>query len=380
MKIVCCPDSFKESMSAAEAAAALAQGVHRVLPESHCVEIPMADGGEGFMDSLADALGARRISVPIRDALGHDASGVIAVAGERAILEVAQAVGIGMVPAEHRRIREMTSFGVGQLIVAALDAGARELLVGLGGSGTNDGGAGMLRALGVRFSDESGTELSGAPQSLQRLASIDLSGLDPRLSDADVRVACDVDNPLLGARGASAIFGPQKGATEQDVEFLDGTLEHFAEVAGHLEGPARISGAGAAGGLGYAFVAFLGAKLQSGVDVVVDAVELADAVAGADLVLTGEGAMDRQTLMGKTLSGVARVAQAAGVPVIGFAGKLGDGVEELYDHGFVGLVPIVAEVCTLDEALAQGRANLTDAAERAIRLFVARSEFRPVAH
>ena len=375
MKIVCCPDSFKESMSAAEAAAALAQGVHRVLPESDCVEIPMADGGEGFMESLADALGARRITVPLHDALGRDATGVIAVAGERAILEVAQAVGIGMVPTERRCIREMTSFGVGQLIVAALDAGARELLVGLGGSGTNDGGAGMLRALGVRFIDESGSDLNGAPQSLQQLASIDLSGIDSRLRDTEVRVACDVDNPLLGARGASAIFGPQKGATAQDVVFLDGALEHFARVAGHLDGPARVPGAGAAGGLGYAFVAFLGAKLQSGVDVVVDAVALADAVAGADLVLTGEGAMDRQTLMGKTLSGVARVAQAAGVPVIGFAGKLGDGVEELYDHGFVGLVPIVAEVCTLDHALANGRANLADATERAIRLFVARSEF-----
>lgn len=376
MKIVCCPDSFKESMTAAEAAAALAEGVRRVLPDCECIEVPMADGGEGFMESLADALGARRIRVPLRNALGEAATGTIAVAGNRAVLEVAEAVGIGMVPPAHRRIRKMTSYGVGQLITAALDAGARELLVGLGGSGTNDGGAGMLRALGVRFRDSSGADLSGTPNSLTRLASIDLSELDPRLVETEVRVACDVDNPLLGVRGASAIFGPQKGASPDDVTFLDGALHHLAEVAGHLAGPALTPGAGAAGGLGYALTAFLGAELQSGVDVVVEAVALADAVAGADLVLTGEGAMDRQTLMGKTLSGVARIATAAGVPVVGFAGKLGDGVDELYEHGFVGLVPIVANVCSLDEALANGRANLADAAERAMRLLMAGAVYR----
>ena len=377
MKIVCCPDSFKESMTAAEAAHALAEGVHRVLPGADCVEIPMADGGEGFMESLADALGARRIRVPLRNALGEDAEGTIAVAGERAVMEVAEAVGIGMVPPARRRIREMTSFGVGQLILAALDAGAREILVGLGGSGTNDGGAGMLRALGVRLIDDDGAELPGSPDSLGRIASIDATGLDPRLADIEITVACDVDNPLLGVRGASAVFGPQKGATPDDVTFLDEALEHFARVAGHLDGAARTPGAGAAGGLGYAFTAFLHATLQSGIDVVVNAVKLPDAIKDADLVFTGEGAMDRQTLMGKTLSGVARVARQFDVPVVGFAGKLGDGVEELYSHGFVGLVPIVADVCSLEEALAHGRDNLADAAERAARLLIWRGENAP---
>ncbi|MFT0848643.1 glycerate kinase [Actinomycetaceae bacterium L2_0104] len=371
MKIVCCPDSFKESMSAAQAAAALAEGVHRVLPEADCPEIPLADGGEGFTESLADALDARRIEVPLRDGLGGDAVGTLAVAGDRAILEVAEAVGLGMIPPCNRRIRAMTSYGVGQLILAALDEGATEILVGLGGSGTNDGGAGMLRALGAVLQDAEGNELDGSPSSLRSLERLDTSDLDRRLATTDFRVACDVDNPLLGERGASAVFGPQKGATHEDVAFLDEALEQLARVADHLDGPAQTPGAGAAGGLGYAFCAFLGGKLQSGVDVVVDAVALADAVADADVVFTGEGAMDRQTLMGKTLSGVARVARAANVPVIGFAGSLGSGVEELYDHGFVGLMPIVAEVCALDEALAHGRANLADAAERATRLLVA---------
>ncbi len=368
MKIVCAPDSFKESMSAAEAAAALAEGVHRVFPNAECVEIPMADGGEGFTESLADALGAKRLRVPLKNGLGEDAAGMIAATADRAILEVAEAVGLGMVEPERRRIREMTTYGVGQLLIAALDAGVMEILVGLGGSGTNDGGAGMLRALGVRFLDADGAELDGSPSSLTRLATIDASGLDPRIRTTRIRVACDVDNPLLGERGASAIYGPQKGATPEDVQYLDGALRNLAEVAGHLDGPAELAGAGAAGGLGYAFTAFLGAQLESGIDLVIETVGLREAMEGADLVLTGEGAMDRQTLMGKTLSGVARAAQPAGVPIIAFAGKLGEGVEDLYDHGFVGLIPTVAGVCTLDEALAGGQRNLADAAERTMRL------------
>lgn len=371
MNILCCPDSFKESLTAADAAAALADGARRVFPEACYREIPMADGGEGFMTSLADALDARRISVPLQNALGEDATGTIAVAGGRAVIEAAEAVGIGMVSPERRQIREMTSYGVGQLILAALDEGASEILVGLGGSGTNDGGAGMLRALGARFFNDDAESLPGSPASLREVAAIDFAGLDPRLSSVDIRVACDVDNPLLGERGASAVFGPQKGASHEDVNFLDGALEQFAKIAGHLGGPADTPGAGAAGGLGYAMTAFLGASLQSGVNVVMDAVELEDAVQWADLILTGEGAMDRQTLMGKTLSGVARLAVEHRVPVVGFAGKLGAGVEELYSHGFVGLVPIVSEVCTLDEALEAGRKNLTDAVEYSMRLIMA---------
>ncbi|MDY5139056.1 glycerate kinase [Actinotignum timonense] len=217
--------------------------------------------------------------------------------------------------------------------------------------------------------------LTRSRQEAMRLARADFSGLDPRLAGVTIRVACDVDNPLLGERGASAIYGPQKGASPEDVEFLDRVLRNFATVAGKMD-VQETPGAGAAGGLGFAFL-LLGASLESGVDLVMETVGLAEAMAGADLVLTGEGAMDRQTLMGKTLSGVARLAAAAGagahtgVPIIAFAGKLGEGVEDLYEHGFVGLVPIVDRPCTLDEALAEGAANLENAAERALRLYAA---------
>lgn len=370
MKIVCAPDSFKESMTAAEAAAALAEGIHRVLPEAECVEVPMADGGEGFTEALAAALGAHAVEVPLRNALGEPATGQIAVGDGVAVLDVAQAVGLGMVPPEKRRIREMTSFGVGQLILAALDAGASEILVGLGGSGTNDGGAGMLIALGARLLDESGAELDGSPSSLTKLTSIDLDGLDPRLSQTAIKIACDVDNPLLGPRGASAIYGPQKGASDEDVEFLDGVLHSLAEAAGHLDSAAEISGAGAAGGLGYAFAGFLGAELKSGVDLVMEKVGLESALEGADLVFTGEGAIDRQTLMGKTLSGVARLARERGLPVIAFAGKIGEDSDVLYEYGFAALVPIVDSIVSLEEALANGRENLARAAERTARLVV----------
>lgn len=371
VKIVCAPDSFKESMSAAQAARALARGIRRVLPDAECPEIPMADGGEGFAESLADALGLAPVEVPVLDAYGGRATARFAMAGGTAVMECAQAVGLGMIPPERRRIREATSFGVGQMILAALDGGARDLLVGVGGSATNDGGAGMLRALGARLLDADGRELDGSPSSLARLAAVDTAALDPRLDGVAVRVACDVDNPLLGARGASAVYGPQKGATPEDVGFLDAALARLAAVCGHDAGLALAAGAGAGGGLGYAFCAFLGGELRSGADLVAEAVGLADAVRDADFVFTGEGAVDRQTLMGKALSGVARAARSAGVPIVAFAGRLGEGAEALYDHGFAGLVPIVAGVTTLEEALASGPTALADACERATRLLVA---------
>ena len=316
-------------MSAAQAAAALAEGVRRVAPDAECAEIPMADGGEGFTESLADALGLSAVEAPVLDAYGRPALARFALADGLAVMECAQAIGLGMVPPERRRIREASTFGVGQMILAALDGGAREFLFGIGGSATNDGGAGMLRALGVRFLDAEGRELDGSPASLARLDSIDASGLDPRAAAATFKIACDVDNPLLGPRGSSAVYGPQKGASPEDVAFLDGILERLARTAGHLDSFAAAPGAGAAGGLGYAFSAFLGGELQSGADLVVEAVGLAEAVKGADFVFTGEGAMDRQTLMGKTLSGVARAA--AGVPTL-FSSHQLDVVERLCDR------------------------------------------------
>ena len=370
MKIVCCPDSFKESMSAAQAARALATGVRRVLPDAHCLEIPMADGGEGFTAALIDALHASERLVPILNSIGEECVGMFALAGDRAVIDVAQAVGIGLVSPERRAVRAMTTYGVGQLILAAIDAGATEILVGLGGTGTNDGGAGMMRALGMRLRDPEGNTLIGSPESLAKIAVIDEAGIDPRLKDISFRVACDVDNPLVGERGASAIYGPQKGASPEDVQFLDTALAAWATVTGHKEST-EIPGAGAAGGLGFAFHALLGAALEPGVDVVAHVVGLNDAINGADLVLTGEGAIDRQTLMGKTLSGILRRSTQAGVPVIAFAGRIGDGADALYQHGCAGIVPIVDRVTNLADALANGPENLANAAERTMRLLTA---------
>ncbi len=371
MKVVLAPDSFKEAMTAAEAAAAMARGVLAVVPDAEVVQVPMSDGGEGFTDAVAAALGARVRTVETVDALGRPVEGRLAVGGGTAVLEMATAAGLELVPEEERDVLGSDTRGVGRMIRAALDAGADRLLLGIGGSATNDGGAGMLAELGVRFLDGEGQAVGTTPREVEGLASVDASGLDARLAGLRIEAACDVDNPLLGDRGASAVYGPQKGASPEDVEFLDAALRRLAAVCGHLDSVAAEEGAGAAGGLGYAFRAFLGGRLQSGADLVVEAVELARPIEVADFVFTGEGAMDRQTLMGKTLSGIARVARPAGVPVVAFAGRLGEGVEELYDHGFVGLVPIVATITTLEDSLRNGRQALADAAERAVRLILA---------
>ena len=261
MRIVCAPDSFKHSLTAAEAAAAMARGVRAVWPDAEAVEVPLSDGGEGFTDAIADALGARVVDIPVQDARGRPATGRLALAGDVAAFEMASASGLEAIADDDRDILASDTRGVGQLVRAALDAGATTLVIGLGGSATNDGGAGMLAELGVRFLDAGGRVLATTPAGLADLACVDATGLDPRLVDARVRVACDVDNPLLGDRGASAVFGPQKGATTPElVTRLDATLARLAELSGHAA-VADAPGAGAAGGLGFALLAFAGAEL-----------------------------------------------------------------------------------------------------------------------
>ncbi|MDY5155156.1 glycerate kinase [Actinotignum urinale] len=368
MKIVCCPDSFKESMTAAQAASALAEGIRMVVPDADIVEVPMADGGEGFAQSLRDALNARVFPVPVEGIQGYTVEAELAMSGKTAIIEAASAVGLGQVAPEYRDIRAADTFGLGELILRALDEGATDILIGLGGSGTDDGGAGMLRALGMRFYDDEGDPIGTTPTELERLTFIDTDGLDERLHNVTLRVACDVDNPLLGWRGASAVYGPQKGATDEDILFLDSVLRNFVEVSGK-DDVHELPGAGAAGGLGFAFLAFLGARLESGVDLVMETIGLRETIRGATIIFTGEGSMDRQTLMGKTLSGIARIAREEGnIPIIAFAGHLGEGVEELYDSGFVGLVPIVDKPCTMRDALQEGYVNLVHASKRVMKL------------
>jgi glycerate kinase len=370
MKVVLAPDSFKESMSAAQAAAAMARGVRAVFPDAACVEVPMADGGEGTADALVAALGGRWRTVAAHDALGRPVDARYGLAPDGlAVIEVAAAVGIGLVAPAERDVAHSDSTGVADLVRDALDTGATRLVVGLGGSATTDGGAGFLAGLGAVWLDASGRRLVPTPAGLAALDRVDLSGLDPRLRAVTIELACDVTNPLLGPSGAAAVFGPQKGATPAQVPVLDGVLARVADalVAAGRPDVRELPGAGAAGGLGAAFLT-LGARLRPGVEVVAEAVGLDAAVAGADLVLTGEGSLDAQTLAGKAPAGVADVAARHGVPVIAFAGRLGPGADSLVGRGFVAVVPIVAEPGDLSVALRDGEANLERSVATVMRL------------
>lgn len=362
LRIVCCPDSFKESMSAVDASAAMARGVRQVWPDADAVRLPLADGGEGTCATLIHALGGQLLDVPCLSAVADPIVGMVGyVPGEDlAIIEVASACGLEQVPPERRDAEIASSYGVGQLLAASLDLGVGRLVIGLGGTATNDAGAGMLSALGVRFLDASGATLPPGGSALARLASIDASGLDPRLSGVSVDVACDVSNPLTGPRGASAVFGPQKGATPEAVSRLDASLTRWADVVeASQEIEVRdIAGAGAGGGLGAAMVAFLGARLVPGVDLVLDTVGFDRALDDADLVLTGEGLVDEQSAAGKVPWGVALRARARGVPVVVFGGGVSDSVGLTIDEGIAALVPILSRLVDLPTALASGPANL----------------------
>ncbi|MFT3861467.1 glycerate kinase [Micropruina sp.] len=370
MRIVLAPDSFKESMSAAEAAAAMARGVRAVHPQAACVEVPMADGGEGTTEALMAALQGGWRTVRTTDALGRPIKARYGLAPDGlAVIEVAAAVGIGLIEPGERDVMLATSTGVADLVVDALDAGATRLIVGLGGTVTTDGGAGLLAGLGAAWLDAAGHVLLPRPQSLLTLDRVDLTAFDPRLREVVVELACDVTNPLLGPSGSAAVFGPQKGASPLQVPVLDGVLAGIADAlaAAGLPDVRDRSGAGAAGGLGAAFLA-LGATLRPGVEVVAEAAGLDQAVRGADLVLTGEGSLDRQTLAGKTPAGVAAVAARHGVPVIAFAGNLGEGAEELVGRGFVAVQSIVRGPVDLVTALRDGPRNLELAVASALSI------------
>lgn len=362
MKIVIAPDSFKESLTALQAANAIEAGFREVFPDAEYVKVPVADGGEGTAETLVEATGGRMVRLSVTGPLGTPVEADFGVSGdgELAVIEAATANGLMLVPRDRRDPRVTTTYGVGELIRAALDRGARHLIVGIGGSATNDAGAGMLQALGVKLTDAQGRDLGFGGAPLAGLAAIDVSGLDPRLKDCRIEVACDVDNPLCGPKGASAIFGPQKGATPEMVEELDANLARFAALVRETLGVevGLAPGAGAAGGLGAALLGFLGADLRPGVDIVTQAVGLAEAVRDADLVITGEGRIDGQTAHGKTPIGVARVAKRFGKPVIGIAGCLTDEAGVVHAHGIEAIFSVLSRSCTVPEALAEGEKNL----------------------
>lgn len=373
MKIVIAPDSFKESLSAPKVAVAIARGLRQAAPEAHCICIPMADGGEGTVEAILAATGGEPRMNVVQDALGrpiHAQWGWLP--GKVAIIEMACAAGLEHIATTERDPLRASSFGVGQLIGHALDVGATQIVLGLGGSATNDAGAGMLQALGLGLFDAQGKTLAPGGAALANLAHIDTRTFDPRLKDVHITIASDVNNPLCGLQGASAVFGPQKGATPAQVSKLDTALGHFADVCARTLGkdPRNVPGSGAAGGLGFAAHSWMQARFRPGVEVVAELGGLAQAIQGAQLVITGEGRMDAQTLHGKTPMGVAKIAQAAGVPVIAIAGSLGAGYQALYKTGIVAAFSLVSGPMTLEQACADTEQLLKDRAQDILRLWL----------
>ncbi len=371
--IVVAPDKFKGSLTAVEASEAIVRGVRSVAPSCAVRVVPMADGGEGTVDAfLALPAWSPKASI-VHGPLGEPIRAIFAFDGARAVVEMASASGLALVDATQRDVMRASTYGTGELVVAALDAGAREIVVAVGGSATNDGGAGMLAALGARMLDDDGRELAPGGAALARLARIDLSRLDPRLRDVTIAVAADVDHPLVGPRGASAVFGPQKGATPDNVRALDAALTRFADITAATLGYDRrdLSGAGAAGGLGFAFAAFVNARIAPGVELVAEMRELHGAMRGASLCFTGEGSIDAQTLGGKTVLGVAKIARVAGARVVAFGGRVtADAEASLAERGIIA-VPIVDGPLALDRAFADASMLLERAACRVYRLLVA---------
>ncbi|WP_338833998.1 Glycerate 2-kinase [Moorella humiferrea] len=372
-RIVIAPDSFKESLDAPAVAAAIAAGIKRVFPDAETVMVPMADGGEGLTSTMVAATGGRTITTTVTGPLGQPVQATWGILGDgtTGVVEMAQASGLPLVPREKRNPLYTTTYGTGELIAQALDAGCRRLIVGIGGSATNDGGAGMAQALGVRLLNAEGKDIGRGAIGLEELNRIDIEGLDPRIKETEILVACDVDNPLCGPRGASAIYGPQKGATPEMIPRLDAALARLADVIKRDLGKdvRELPGAGAAGGLGAGLVAFLGATLRRGIDLVMETLDLDGILAkGADLVITGEGEINHQTAFGKVPAGVARLAGKYGIPVVALAGSIGEGAATVYDHGIKGFMSIVPRPLPLAYCLENAATLLTDAAERLMRL------------
>ncbi|MGQ7261259.1 glycerate kinase [Vreelandella sp. V005] len=376
MNVLLCPDSFKDALSAQEAAAAMARGVQRALPSAQVQACPLADGGEGSLDALIAATGAERRQLNAQDALGRPRKATWGWLGDQrtAFIELAEASGLQHLSTEERNALHTSTFGVGELLLAALDQGAEKALLLLGGSATNDGGAGMLQALGARLLDHNGEPLPPGGAALSQLANLTLEGLDPRLAGLTVEAAVDVDNPLLGARGASAVFGPQKGASPDEVEQLDRALSHFADMSAAVLGNdyRMLPGAGAAGGMGFAAKAFLNASLKPGIEMIMQQADMATLLARTDLVITGEGRLDGQSLAGKTPIGVSRAAQRLNKPVIVLAGSLGDGWQACFDQGVTAAFALADGPMTLQEALPRTAELLEARCESLLRLWLNR--------
>lgn len=375
MNIVVAPDSFKGSLTAVEATEAIVQGIRAVLPETEVVRFPLADGGEGTVQALVDATRGRFVRRKVLGPLREPVEAAFGVLGDdvTAVIEMAAASGLALVPAEQRNPMIATTFGTGQLILAALEEGCRKIIIGIGGSATNDGGAGMAQALGAKLLDADNRQIGPGGAELSRLAKIDISGLDPQLAGAEVLVASDVSNPLCGSEGASRVYGPQKGATPEMVEALDKALHQYASVIERDTGKsvAEVPGAGAAGGLGAGLLAFLDAKIRRGISIVLEATGFEERLEGANLVLTGEGKIDQQTLYGKVVAGVGSVCKRRDVPVLAFAGTVALEPDELRSIGINAVFPIASGPMAESEAMARAGELLQQACERVMQTLVA---------
>ena len=361
-RIVVASDSFKGSLSSLEVAGAAADGIHDVFPECEVVKVDVADGGEGTMDALRHTLGGEKIFLTVSDPLGRpvEASYVILEDGTTAVLEMAVASGLPLLTPSERNPLKTSTYGTGELIVDALKRGCRKFLVGIGGSATNDAGMGMLEALGVRFWDGDGNLLKGCGASLEQVEGISLENVHPGLMEAEFIVACDVDAPLYGPRGAAYVFAPQKGADEAMVRRLDDGLEHFSETVSRIlhQDVSGVPGAGAAGGLGGGFLAFLNARLERGIEMVLDAIDFDRLIEGASLVITGEGKVDSQTLTGKAPYGVMLRARKQGIHVVAIGGAVALNPDEAFEAGFTEVCAVTPEGMPLSEAMRKDVASL----------------------
>lgn len=372
MKFVIAPDSFKESLTALEVATAIETGFKRVFPDADYVKLPMADGGEGTVQSLVDATQGKLIECEVTAPLGDKVKSFFGLSGDgkTAIIEMAAASGLHLVPPEKRNPLLTTSYGTGELIKLALDLGVESFILGIGGSATNDGGVGMLQALGMQCLDSQDKPIGFGGAELANIVKIDVQQLDPRLQQVHIEVACDVNNPLCGECGASAIFGPQKGATPEMVKQLDAALSHFAEIAERDCGKQirDQAGAGAAGGMGGGLLLLPSVQLKAGIQIVLDRLHLIDYVKDADVVITGEGRIDAQSIMGKTPIGVARTAKQFNKPVIAIAGCLREDYDVVFDHGIDAVFPIIHQLGDLSDILKQGEQNLISIAQNVARV------------
>lgn len=373
MKIVIAPDSFKESLTAKQVCQAIRTGMQRIWPDGEFIELPVADGGEGTVQSLVDATGGHIETLNVTGPLGHTVEGFYGILGDHhtAVIEIAAASGLHLVPMELRDPKHTTSIGTGELISHALDKGIRRFIIGLGGSATNDGGIGMLSALGATFLDKHNAPISLNGQGLATLNQITTTHLDARLAQCDILVACDVDNPLCGPHGATATFGPQKGASPADINQLDSALHHYASLIQATTGNEVLNakGAGAAGGIGAALLGFLPVQLKPGIAIVLETLSLKEKLHGADLVITGEGRIDGQTVHGKTPMGVAMAAKQDNIPVIAIAGCTGQNYQAVYGCGIDAVFTCVPRAMTLPEAFAESAENLANVAENIARLW-----------